>query len=166
MSEEIATAIGDLAFWQRKAEQAEQKVAELNELCEALSQQNTFFQEANAALGQMTVEEIAATQARITNALIPQLSRLLLVSMIKDDGELYNYIEWDVGELPETGPMRLALQRGTGKTPAVLIAEARAERDRLRAAAWRYRAAVDACDGIAEAEAALFRELDNKEPAP
>lgn len=79
-------------------------------------------------------EEVDAARVRLNDGFIPVVTRLMLMFMVKDDGTLYNFVEWGVGGVEETGPMILTLQRVQGKTPNDLRLEALAEVDRLRAA--------------------------------
>lgn len=106
---------------------AEQERDTLSRAIDNLLSRDAIFEAGLAALGH--VEAIDESRVQVVDAAVPMLSRLLLVMLIKGDGDLYNYIEWNCGELPSTGPLTLSLQRGNGKTPAALISEARAERD-------------------------------------
>ncbi len=82
--------------------------------------------------------EVADTYVRLNDTLIPTVTRLLLLFMFREDGTPYNYVEWGVGGVPETGPLTLTLQRVEGQTPNELRLAAQAESDRLREALQFY----------------------------
>jgi hypothetical protein len=106
------------------------KRAELEEEARAYAERDLIIQTALATAGH--VEALGGPQGRVAHVTVSALARVLLMLMIKPDGSLYNYIEWEVDQLPETGPLSIALQRGNGKTPGVLINEARADSAALR----------------------------------
>ena len=123
MSEEVALAAGDLAYWQRRAEQADAEVKALRSL-EQLDQ----------ALGAMSVTEIDSARARIDSALVPQLARMLALCLVKEDGAFYNVVTWALGSAEPLGTMELILQRTEGKTPTQLRIEAEADAAALKEA--------------------------------
>lgn len=116
------------------------------------------------AIAGLAPAEVADTYVRLTDTFIPTVTRLLLLFMFREDGTPYNYVEWGVGGVPETGPMTLTLQRVEGQTPNDLRLAAQAEADRLRDALqqiagaripWAGRADRDAIDLVEIAELAL-----------
>jgi hypothetical protein len=155
MSEEVAQAIHDLDYWQRRAEQAEAEVKALRSL-EQLDQ----------ALSAMSVAEIDSARARIDSALVPQLAKMLALCLIKDNGELYNVVTWGLGSCEPLGEMELILQRTEGKTPTQLRIEAEADVTALQQLIQRYLddvtiSPLELNEGLrAHPGAALLAELD------
>lgn len=116
MSEEVLQAAGDIAYWQRRAVEAEAAVAALRKL-----------DQLDQALEGLTVTEIDSARARIDTDLVPQLARMLAFCMVKADGTPYNVVTWALGSAEPFGAMELILQRTEGKTPTQLRIEAEAD---------------------------------------
>ncbi len=112
-----------------RAENARLRTARVEELDELIDE--TALARAIAGLAPA---EVADQYVRLNDVFIPTVTRLLLLFMFREDGTPYNYVEWQVGGVPETGPMTLTLQRVEGKTPNELRLAAQAEADALRAA--------------------------------
>ncbi len=72
-------------------------------------------------------QEIAAGQARI-NAMIPPLSVMLAMLLLKADGTPWNHIGWIVGGAPDPiGLVEVTIQRVNGLSPIDMRDQARAE---------------------------------------
>lgn len=126
------------------------------------------LEQLDQALSALSVAEIDSARARIDSALVPQLAKMLALCLIKDDGEMYNVVTWELGSAEPLGTMELILQRTEGKTPTELRIEAeeRAERAETARKAWTELGAQAEADAAA-LRAALLRCYDAwKPPVP
>lgn len=126
MSEEIALASADLETVRQLRAALDVAETEIKAL--------RSLEQLDQALGAMSVAEIDSARARVDSALVPQLARMLGLCLIKDDGEVYNVVTWEIGSAEPLGTMELILQRTEGKTPTQLRVEADRENAELRGA--------------------------------
>ena len=83
-------------------------------------------------LAALDPQEIALGQARI-NAMIPPLSVMLALLLLKADGTVWNHIGWIVGGAPDPiGLVEVTIQRVNGLSPIDMREQAMAEAAQLR----------------------------------
>lgn len=121
-----------------------------------------YLAEHERILDALDPQEIALGQARI-NAMIPPLSVMLAMLLLKADGTVWNHIGWIVGGAPDPiGLVEVTIQRVNGLSPIDMRDQARAEAAQVWALLNEMETALDLHDPnhpLLDRLAALRQEL-------